>query len=72
MLKTVLGVAVELVIAGAIAGLMLAVAVPLLTRADLGGAEDISTRVVIAGVLAGAVAIALFRPGSAIRRYTKR
>jgi hypothetical protein len=72
MLNTLLGVVVELVVAVAIAGLILAVAVPLLTRTDLVGANDISTRAVITGVLIGAVAIALFRPGSALRRHAKR
>jgi hypothetical protein len=72
MLKTLLGVVVELVVATAISGLMLAVAVPFLTRTDLVGANDFSTRVVITAVLVGAVAVALFRPGSAIRRHLKR
>jgi hypothetical protein len=72
MLNTLLGVVVELVVAVAIAGLILAVAVPLLTRTDLVGANDFSTRAVITGVLIGAAAIALFRPGSALRRHTKR
>ena len=72
MLKTLLGVVIELVIAAAMAGLILAVAVPLSTRTDLVGTNDISTRAVVTGVLVGAVAIALFRPGSTIRRRMKR
>jgi hypothetical protein len=72
MLKTLLGVVVELLVAVGMAGLILAVAVPLLTRTDLVGANDISTRAVITGVMIGAVAIALFRPGSAIRHHMKR
>jgi type III secretory pathway component EscR len=72
MLKTVLGVVVEVLIAMATAGLLLAVVVPLLTRRDLLGANDIPTRAVITGVLIGAVALALFRPGSVIHRRLKR
>src|SRR5688572_17854879 len=72
MLKTLLGVIVELVVATALSGLMLAVAVPFFTRTDLMGADDVSTRVVITAVLVGAVAVALFRPSSAIRRHGKR
>ena len=72
MLKTVLGVVIETVVALATAGFILALVVPLLTRNKLVGANDIFTRVVITGVLVAAVALAVFRPGSAIRRHTKR
>lgn len=71
MLKTVLGVVVETLVAVATAGLLLALVVPFLTRRDLVGANDISTRAVITGVLVGAVALAIFRPGSAIHRRLK-
>lgn len=72
MLKTVLGAVVEILVAVATAGLLLAVVVPLLTRRDVVGANDIWAQVVITGVLVGAVALALFRPGSAIHRRHKR
>lgn len=72
MLKTMLGVVIEIVVAAATAGLMLALVVPLLTRNHLMGANDVSTRAVITGVLVAAVALALFRPGSAIHRHIKR
>ena len=72
MVKTMLGVVGEILLAAALAGVLLAVVVPFLTRADLMGANDLSTRGVITGVLVGAVAIAIFRPGSAIRRHMKR
>ena len=72
MLKTVLGVVVEMLVSVATAGLLLAVVVPLLTRRNLVDAGDISTRAVITGVLVGAVALALFRPGSVIQRRLKR
>lgn len=72
MLKLVLGIAIELFVAVALAGLILGLAVPLLNRNDLAGANDAASRAVIIGVLAGAVAVALLRPGSAIHRYVKR
>lgn len=72
MLKTVLGVVVEILVAVATAGLLLAVVLPLLTRNDFVGASNSSTRAVITGVLVGAVALALFRPGSVFHRRRKR
>lgn len=72
MRKAVLGVVVEVLVSVAAAGLMLAVLMPLLIRNDLVGTNDIAARGVITAVLGGAVALALFRPGSAIRRRHKR
>ena len=72
MLKLLLGIAIELFVAVALAGLILALTVPLLNRNNLAGVDDAASRVVIIGVLAGAIAVALFRPGSAIHRYVKR
>ena len=72
MLKLVLGVVVEVLVAVALAGLILAVAIPLMNRNDLVDPNDLTSRVVITSVLAGGVAIALLRPGSAIHRYIKR
>jgi hypothetical protein len=72
MLKTLLSVVVEVLVAAAIAGLLLAVVVPVLTRTEVVGANDVPTQVVITGVLVGAVALALLRPGSALRHRVKR
>ena len=72
MLKALLGIVIEMLLAAAIAGLLLAVAVPVLTRTNVVGANDVPTKVVITGVLVAAVMIALVRPGSAIRRHMKR
>jgi hypothetical protein len=69
MLKLLLGVVIEVFVAVSMAGLILALAIPLLNRNDLLGSHDITARTIIIGVLVGAVAVALFRPGSAIRRY---
>ena len=72
MLKLLLGIVIEVLVAVALAGLILALAIPLMNRNDLINGNDLASRVVITSVLAGAVAIALFRPGSAIHRYIKR
>jgi hypothetical protein len=72
MLKLLLGVVIEVLVGVLVAGLILALAIPLLNRNDLVGANDIAARIIIVGVLVGAVALALFRPGSAIHRYIKR
>lgn len=72
MLKLLLGVVIEVFVAVSLGGLILALAIPLLNWNDLAGANDITARTIIIGVLVGAVAVALFRPGSAIHRYMKR
>lgn len=72
MVKLLLGVVVEVLVAVALAGLILALAIPLMNRNNLVEANDLASRVVITSVLAVAVAVALFRPGSAIHRYLRR
>jgi hypothetical protein len=72
MLKLLLGVVVEVLIAVALAGALLALAIPLMNRYDLANGNDLTSRVVITAVLVGAIAVALFRPGSAIHRYIKQ
>jgi hypothetical protein len=71
-MKLLLNVIVEVIIGVSLAGVVLAVAVPMLHSADLLGANDLTPTIVIVGVLVGAVAIALFRPGSAIHRRIRR
>jgi hypothetical protein len=72
MLKLLLGVVVEVFVGVSLAGLILALAIPLLNRNDLQGANDSTTTTIIIGVLVGAIAVAVLRPGSAIHRYVKR
>lgn len=72
MLKLLLGIVIEVLVSVALAGLILALAIPLMNRNDLMNGNDLASRVVITGVLVVAVAVALFRPGSAIHRYIKR
>ena len=72
MLKLLLGVGIELLVSTMVAGLILALVIPLMNRSNLADGNDVTSQIVITGVLIGAVAIALFRPGSAIHRYIKR
>ena len=72
MLKLLLGVVIEVFVGVSLAGLILALAIPLLNPRGLHGRERLTTTIVIIGVLVVAVAIALFRPGSAIHRHIKR
>jgi len=72
MLKLLLGVVIEVFVAVLLAGLILALAIPLLNRNHLADAGDITGRAIIIGVLVGAVAVALLRPGSTIHRHLKR
>jgi hypothetical protein len=71
MLKILLGVALEVCAAMLIAGLILALAIPLLSRFSQGGTVVLA-RPLIIGVLACAVAIALFRPGSTMNRFFRK
>ena len=71
MLKVLLSVAIEVCVGVLFAGLILALAIPLLGRINPGGVNAVP-RILIVGVLVSALAIALFRPGSAINRYMKR
>jgi hypothetical protein len=72
MRNVVLSAVVEILLAVATAGLLLAVLMPLLTRTDVVGGNDSAARAVITTVLVGAVAFAIFRPGGAIRQRGKR
>ena len=72
MLKLLLGIGVEIVVAVPFAGLILALAVPFVNRSLPGGAGESVLGILIIVVLAGTVGVALFRPGSAIRRHINR
>lgn len=72
MVKLLLGVVVEVAVALLIAGLILAIAIPLLNQSDVVAVGDATSARIIIGVMIVALAIALFRPGSAIRRFSKR
>lgn len=72
MLKLLLGLVIEILIGVLLAGLILALTIPLLNRSDLAGTGDLASRVVITTVLAVTIAVALFRRGSALRRFLNR
>lgn len=71
-MKLLLNVMIEVIIGVSFAGVVLAIAVPMLHSADLLGANDLTSTIVIVSVLVVAVAIALFRPGSAMHRHIGR
>jgi hypothetical protein len=72
MLRLLFYVFIEVLIAVSLAGVILALAIPALNRSGSVGQRDPATTIIIGGVLVAAVAVALFRPGSAIHRYIKR
>ena len=72
MLKLLLRVAVEVFIAVSISGAILALLIPALSLTQAVGKGDLRVMVAVVGVLVASVAVALFRPGSAIHRYIKR
>ncbi|MEO5740120.1 MAG: hypothetical protein ABIS29_05950 [Vicinamibacterales bacterium] len=71
LLNLLLGVVVEVLVGVMLAGLILALAIPLMHRNDVVETSDPTSRIVIVSVLVGAVAVALLRPGSAIHRYRR-
>ena len=72
MSKLLLGMFVEAFVAVSLAGVLLALVVPALSPGEPTGQPDLTTTVIVAGVLVAAVATALFRPRSALRRYFDR
>jgi hypothetical protein len=72
MRKLLLGVVVEVLVAITLAGLVLATAIPLLNRSGVIATGDATSIGIVIGVMLAILAIALFRPGSAIHRYVKR
>lgn len=71
MMKLLLGMVIEIIVAVSVAGGILALLIPAL-RSDALGERDRAVIAAVVGVLIVSVAVALFRPGSAIRRYAKR
>ena len=72
MRKLLLGIVVEVLVATMLAGLVLAIAIPVLNRGGVMAIGDAASTGIIIGVLFASLAIALFRPGSAIHRHVKR
>jgi hypothetical protein len=72
MLKLVLGVVVETIVGVSLAGLSLAIVVPVLNHYRSVRAGDVMSMGVIAGVIVCVTALVLVRPGSAINRWRRR
>ena len=71
MMKLLVAVVTEVIVGVTFAGVILALAIPLLNSTDTGAGHDTTTQLITTSVLVAAVGLALFRPGSAIRRYAK-
>lgn len=72
MLKLLLTILIEVFIGVSLAGVVLALVMPALNRSGSVGQGDPAATIIVVGVLVAAVAVAFFRPGSALRRYKKR
>jgi hypothetical protein len=72
MIKLALLVLAEAAIGVALAGVVLAIIIPLLLRFGWIAPGGAAGTAAIVAVLVMAVAVLLFRPGSAINRYTRR
>ena len=72
MLKLLLSIIIEVFIGVSLAGIILALLIPALGLSDSVGRRDLTVISIIVGVLVATVAVALFRPGSALHRYVKR
>lgn len=72
MLKLVLGVLVEAIVGVSLAGLILAVVVPVLNHYRAVRADDVMSMGVIAGVIVCVTAVVLVRPGSVINQWLRR
>lgn len=68
MVKLILGMVGEILIGFFLAGIVLAIGVPMLMRSGLIVPGDVVSVCLIAGTLALAVGAMLFRPGSALHR----
>jgi hypothetical protein len=72
MIKLLLSVLLEATIGISLAGLLLAVVVPVLNRYRQASLDDSATAIAVGVVIAGVTAVVLFRPGSAINRWRRR
>ena len=72
MIKLLLSIILEAIVGISLAGLILAVCVPLLRRYAPDQAPDGMPAAVIIAIIVGAVALVLFRPRRAINRWIRR
>jgi hypothetical protein len=68
MVKLILRMVGEILIGVFLAGIILAISVPMLVRSGMIVPGDVASVCIIAGTLALAVGAMLFRPGSALHR----
>lgn len=71
MLKLAVLVLLEVMLAITVAGVVLAILVPVLIRYELIAIGDFTGSIVIAGTILVTIGAMLFRPGSAVNRYGK-
>ena len=71
MLKLILRMLGEILIGVSLAGIVLAISVPMMMRSGMIASGDLTGSVIIAGALVLAAVGMLFRPGSALNRYGK-
>lgn len=71
MLKLAVLVLVEVMLAITVAGVVLAILVPLMIRYELIAVGDLAGSIVIAGIILAAIGAMVFRPGSALNRHGK-
>jgi hypothetical protein len=72
MAKLVLSVLIEAIVGVSLAGLLLAVIVPVMNRYRTAGVEASASAMVVGAVITGVTALVLLRPGSAINRWRRR
>jgi hypothetical protein len=71
MIRLLLGVLVEAIVGFSLAGLILAVVVPVLNHFRAIRNGDVIPAGIVAGVVVCVVAVVLARPGSAIKRWLR-
>ena len=72
MRKLIVGIILELFVGVTLAGALLGLVIPVLTRYHVIAAGDRTSAAIIVGVLVASLALALLRPGSSILRYFRR
>ena len=72
MAKLLFSVLIEAIVGISLAGLLLAIVVPVMSRYRPTAVEDSTTAIVAGTVIAGVTAVVLFRPSSAINRWRRR
>jgi len=72
MARLILAVALEILVALIVAGVLVAIVIPLMIQTELMHPGDAAGTIVVIGMVLIAVATALLRPGSAIHRHSQR